>query len=130
MPHSFRYLPLLAGRLHRGVVFSQTNERRLDGFYIKAHGFYDIGSYFPEKKAEFQLQDTNYFLTFGAEAGVYRGTFTIGVSFAHGNEFEEDDKELLFGERDYTSYSRILISVSERFIGTRSKSIIQAHLGS
>jgi hypothetical protein len=110
-------------------AFGQDFMKEFDGFYIKTYGLYDVGFYFPEEKSEFEFRDTNSFLTFGVEAGLFKNTFAIGLSLAHGNEFQETDKELRFGERDYTSYSRIVVTARKDFIGTKSKSIVQAYLG-
>ncbi len=108
---------------------AQNSQSNFDGYYAKVFGLYDVGFYFPQPETNFPIRETNSFLAFGVESGVYKESFSVGVSVAHGYEFEESDKEPRSNELDHTSYWRISGTVRKRFFGTKTSSKVRLHLG-
>ncbi len=106
--------------------YSPSNYNR---YYAKVFGLYDVGFYFPQPGADFPVRETNSFLTYGAEGGVHKGSFSIGISITHGNEFQESEKELRSNEVDHTSYWGISGMLRKRFFGTKPSSKIILNLG-
>jgi len=108
---------------------AQNSQSNFDGYYAKVFGLYDIGFYFPQPNTRLSIRETNSFLAFGAEGGVYKGSFSIGASISHGYEFQESDKEPWLNELDHISYWRVLGSVRKGFWRTKSSSKVRFSLG-
>lgn len=108
---------------------AQNSQSSYDGYYAKVFGLYDVGFFFPEPGASIPVRETNSFLSYGVEGGVYKGSFSVGVSVAHGNEFQEGEKEPRLNEVDHTSYWRISGTLRKRFFGTKTSSKVRFHLG-
>jgi len=108
---------------------AQNYQSNFDGYYAKVFGLYDVGFYFPQPNTDFPIRETNSFLAFGAEGGVYKGAFSVGVSVSHGYEFQESDKELRSNELDHISYWKVSGSLRKRFFGTKTSSKVRLHLG-
>lgn len=108
---------------------AQNSKSSFDGYYAKVYGLYDVGFYFPQPEADFPVRETNSFLAFGAEGGIYKGSISVGVSFNHGYEFQESEKELRSNEIDHTSYWGISGMLRKHFFGTKPSSKIILHLG-